>query len=149
VCVFCRIINGELSSFKVYENNGFIVIMDKYPVSKGHLLVISKNHYESVSEAPPHIVAEAFKIAGGIARFYRKKLGVPGVNIITNDGSTAGQEIFHFHVHVIPRWIRVKGLFSGRSALTRKDAEEVYDMLRGLPEYLEGYLKLSSSTLMK
>ncbi|MCE4614642.1 MAG: HIT family protein [Desulfurococcales archaeon] len=140
MCVFCSIVEGKIDSFKVYENKDFIVIMDKYPVSKGHLLIITKDHYNAISETPPYVVAEAFKLAGGIAKFYRKELGVPGVNVIANDGSPAGQEIFHFHVHVIPRWVRVKGLFSGRTVLTRGVAEEVYETLNGLSEYLDKYL---------
>ncbi|MEB3756961.1 MAG: HIT family protein [Desulfurococcales archaeon] len=140
MCVFCSIVKGELDSYKVYENNDFIVILDKYPVSKGHLLIVTKEHFEAISDTPPNLVAEAFKLAGGIAKYYRKELHAPGVNVVTNDGVSAGQEVFHFHVHVIPRWERIKGLFSGRTVLTEEMIEDSYRMLKALPEYLDRYL---------
>lgn len=140
MCVFCRIVKGELEAYKVYETEDLIVIMDKYPVSKGHLLVITKQHYESVSDAPPIIVGEAFKVAAGLARFYKLKARAPGVNIVANDGAAAGQEIFHFHVHVIPRWTHSKRILAGRSTLTEELAEETYTLLSGVKEYLDNYL---------
>ena len=141
MCIFCRIVKGESEAYKVYETDSLVVIMDKYPVSKGHLLVITKEHYESISDAPPGIVGEAFKVAGGLARFYKLEARAQGVNIVANDGAAAGQEVFHFHVHVIPRWTYSKGIFASRSILTDELAEETYRLLRGVKEYLDNYLR--------
>ena len=141
MCVFCSIVKGEIEAYRVYETDNLVVIMDKYPVSKGHLLVITKQHYESVSDAPPSIVGEAFKVAGGLARFYKLEAHAPGVNIVANDGAVAGQEIFHFHVHVIPRWTRTKRIFADRTILTEELVKETYRILRGVQEYLDNYLR--------
>jgi histidine triad (HIT) family protein len=143
MCVFCRIVKGELDAYKIYETKNLLVIMDKYPVSKGHLLVITKQHYDSVSDTPPSIVGEAFMVAGGLARFYKRKAKAPGVNIVANDGAVAGQEIFHFHVHVIPRWAYSRGIFAGRTTLTEELAKETYSLLQGVQEYLDNYLGMN------
>ena len=139
-CVFCRIVRGEEESYTVYKGNGVQVILDKYPVSKGHLLVLSEEHYEGVQEAPPEVLARVWVVASALARIYRVHLGAPGVNIVTNSGATAGQVIFHFHVHVIPRWSQVRGFWSGRHELDRKEAEEVVGMLKPHITLVEEYL---------
>lgn len=114
--------------------------MDKYPVSKGHLLVLSEEHYEGVHEAPPEVLMKVWVVASALARIYRVNLGAPGVNIVTNSGTTAGQIIFHFHVHVIPRWSQVRGFWSGRRELGREEAMEVLDMVKPHITLIEEYL---------
>jgi len=131
-CVFCSITRGEAPAYKVYENQDLLVILDIYPVEKGHLLVIPKEHYESVHDTPPRLLAKVIVAAGALARIYRTRLGAPGVNIISNSGRAAGQVVFHFHVHVIPRFRGggFRKMFSGRHRLTREEAEEVLSALR-------------------
>jgi Diadenosine tetraphosphate (Ap4A) hydrolase and other HIT family hydrolases len=139
-CVFCRIIRGEEESHTIYKGEGVQVILDKYPVSKGHLLVLSEEHYEGVHEAPPEVLMKVWVVASALARIYRVNLGAPGVNIVTNSGTTAGQIIFHFHVHVIPRWSQVRGFWSGRRELGREEAMEVLDMVKPHITLIEEYL---------
>ncbi|MCE4600376.1 MAG: HIT family protein [Desulfurococcales archaeon] len=129
-CVFCRIVRGEIPAYTVYKDDDVTVFLDIYPVDKGHLLVVSNTHYESAEEAPPETAAKVFAVATAFARIYRVRLGAPGVNILTNSGRHAGQEIFHFHVHVIPRW-RGGGwrALLARHRLTEDEAREVLGLL--------------------
>ena len=142
-CIFCRILRGELPAYFVYKANGIAVFLDKYPVTKGHILVVPEEHYESVHNTPPCTAAKVWVAASAYARFYREELGALGVNLITNSGRAAGQEVFHFHVHVIPRWEyrRLTGLLSGRHVLTESEAREVVDMLKGSERVVNEYLK--------
>ncbi|MCE4619623.1 MAG: HIT family protein [Desulfurococcales archaeon] len=142
-CIFCNIARGEAPAHIVYEDDSVAVFLDIYPVEKGHLLVIPRSHYESVADAPPRVAARVFATAAALARLYREALGAPGVNVVANSGRPAGQEVFHFHVHVIPRW-RGGGwrtLFM-RHRLTEDEAREVLEMwrpLRGsIGEYVRG-----------
>ena len=132
-CIFCDIARGEAPAYVVYENSDLLVILDIFPAEKGHLLVMPREHYESVHDTPPRLTAKVFVTAAALARIYRERLGAPGVNIITNSGALAGQVVFHFHVHVIPRWGQKRGfraLFAGRHHLTGEEAREVLEMLR-------------------
>ncbi len=141
-CIFCRILGGSLPAYFVYRRRGVAVFLDKYPVSKGHLLVVPEEHYESVHDTPPCAAAKVWAAASAYARFYREKLGALGVNVVTNSGRAAGQEVFHFHVHVIPRWgyARGRGMFGGRHELTEEEAEEVSRMLEGSEGLVDSYL---------
>jgi len=139
-CVFCRIIRGEEEGYTVYKGSGVQVILDKYPVSKGHLLVLSEEHYEGVQDTPPEVLVRVWLVASALARIYRVHLGAPGVNIVTNSGHTAGQVIYHFHVHVIPRWAQARGFWSGRHELSPEEAREVVEMLKPHLTVVDEYL---------
>jgi len=142
-CVFCKIVKGELPSNIVYEDDINMVFLDIYPVSKGHLLVIPKEHFESLNDTPERILARTWLLASILGRIYRDYLEAPGVNIVTNSGRAAGQEVFHFHVHVIPRWGRWMGFWGGRHRLSDAEANEVLDMWRDKKELIiEGLSKL-------
>ena len=139
-CVFCRIVSGLEGSYKVYEDRDVVVILDKYPVSKGHLLVVTKEHYESIHDAQPRIAVKALTVASALARIYRVELGASGVNIVVNSGRSAGQEIFHFHIHIIPRWSDTRSLWGSRYMLTREEADEVLRKLAHYTRYIEEYV---------
>jgi len=140
-CVFCGIVSGSEPAWRVYEDDVVVVILDKYPVSKGHLLVITKKHYESIHDADPREALHAFAVAAALARVYRTKLGAPGVNVVTNSGRPAGQVIFHFHVHVIPRWSGGSFRWSSRHELTAEEAEEVIAELEPHLDGVKSYLR--------
>jgi len=140
-CVFCKIVSGELPSYKVYEDDDVIVILDKYPASKGHLLVVTKKHYKGLHQTPPSIAAHAFAVAAALASYYKNRLSAPGVNVLNNDGGAAGQVVFHTHIHVIPRWSRTGPVFHGRAEITPSEAREVLEDLRDAPEAIRRYLK--------
>ena len=104
-CIFCKIANGEIPSKTIYEDNEFRVILDLGPATKGHALIIPKDHYASIYEIPEEMVASAFILAKKMATMMTEKLGCDGFNILQNNGTTAGQTVFHFHVHLIPRYL--------------------------------------------
>ncbi|GBF09231.1 HIT family protein [Aeropyrum pernix] len=139
-CIFCRIVKGEAEAYTVYKGNGVTVFLDRYPASKGHLLVVPDEHYESIHTAPPRVAAKVWLAASAIARYYREKAGAPAVNVLTNSGRYAGQIIFHFHVHVIPRWGPPRSFWGDRHEITPEEAGEVLDMLRGVEKLIEEYL---------
>lgn len=102
-CIFCKILNGDIPSNKVFENDNFIAILDAFPANEGHTLVIPKKHYENIFEIDEDTLKEGFSIAKKIAHSIEKALNVKDVNILQNNGALAGQTVNHFHIHIIPR----------------------------------------------
>jgi histidine triad (HIT) family protein len=103
-CIFCRIVEKEIPATVVYEDDDVLVFMDIGPIIKGHALVISKKHYDPVTETPDEVVSQMHIVAKRVAQAQMNGLGADGVNIMQNNGSAAGQEVPHIHVHVIPRF---------------------------------------------
>ena len=103
-CIFCKIAEGEIPSKTIYEDEKFRVILDLGPATKGHALILSKQHYANIFEIPEKEVGEAFILAKKIAGIIKEKLNCDGFNIIQNNEKTAGQTVFHFHIHLIPRY---------------------------------------------
>lgn len=103
-CVFCKIISGEIPAHTIYEDEQFKVILDVAPATKGHALIIPKNHYSNLYELPEDIAADAIKLAKKMMQVMTDKLNCDGFNIIQNNGEIAGQTVFHFHMHLIPRY---------------------------------------------
>lgn len=128
-CIFCKIIKGEVPSTKVYEDNDVVAFLDIKPVNPGHTLVIPKKHYESIHDMPDELVGKvaiaAKKIADAIL-----KIGAKGINIGMNNGTHAGQIVFHAHVHVIPRYGRdTFSLWVGKE-YDGNEREEVAEKIR-------------------
>ncbi len=103
-CIFCKIMSGEIPSYKVFEDDEFLVILDRFPSKLGHMLILPKQHVANVYEIDEELGARLFKLAIQYAKKLREVLGCDGVNILQNNGEVAGQTLFHFHVHVIPRY---------------------------------------------
>lgn len=103
-CIFCKIAEGEIPSATVYEDEDFRVILDLGPASKGHALILPKNHYRDICELDTSVAARVLPLAGKIGAAMKEKLGCAGFNVVQNNGTEAGQTVFHFHVHVIPRY---------------------------------------------
>ncbi|MFA9376861.1 MAG: HIT family protein [Lachnotalea sp.] len=103
-CIFCRISNGEIQSATIYEDETFRVILDLGPATKGHALILPKNHYANIYELDEETTASAFILAKKMITKMTEVLGCDGFNIIQNNGSAAGQTVFHFHIHLIPRY---------------------------------------------
>jgi histidine triad (HIT) family protein len=103
-CIFCKIANGEIPSSTIYEDADFRVILDLNPASEGHALVLPKDHFKDLTELPDDLTGKAFSLAGRIGKAMKKSLGCTGFNVVQNNGLSAGQTVFHFHVHVIPRY---------------------------------------------
>lgn len=103
-CIFCKIAAGEIPSATVYEDTSFRVIMDISPASKGHAIILPKNHAANVFELSEEDASKVFVIAKRVATAMKDVLQCEGINILQNNGEIAGQTVFHFHMHLIPRY---------------------------------------------
>lgn len=102
--IFSRIVSGEIPALKIYEDEATLAFMEISPASRGHALVISKDEYPDLYALPPETLAAVARTVQRVARGLRAALDPDGINIIQNNGAAAGQTVFHFHVHLIPRW---------------------------------------------
>lgn len=103
-CIFCKIANGEIPSTTIYEDDDFRVFFDIAPASKGHCLIVPKEHFDNVFEMNEETAGKLFVCATKVARSLKKELNLEGLNIVQNNGTIAGQTVFHFHMHMIPRY---------------------------------------------
>lgn len=103
-CIFCRIANGEVPAAALYEDDDFCVILDMNPASKGHALILPKQHFANVCELDETLAAKVLPLAGRLGAAMQKALGCDGFNLVQNNGEAAGQTVNHFHMHVIPRY---------------------------------------------
>ncbi len=103
-CIFCKIANGEIPSKTLYEDEKFRAILDLGPATKGHALILPKEHYKNLYELPEDYAADAMKLAKKLMTQMTEKLGCEGFNLVQNNGELAGQTVFHFHMHMIPRY---------------------------------------------
>ena len=103
-CIFCAIAAGEIPSFKVYEDDRVLAYLDINPFSKGHTLVIPKEHAKGLLDADDQVLADLIVKVKRIAAHVAAKLGCDGFNILQNNGAAAGQTVRHVHFHIIPRW---------------------------------------------
>lgn len=107
--IFCKIIDGEIPCYKLYEDEDVLAFLDISQVTKGHTLVVSKKHFENFLSTPQEEMHKVMDVAQRIGQVEIKLLGAKGVNILTNCYEAAGQSVMHFHVHVIPRYEEDKG----------------------------------------
>ena len=103
-CIFCKIANGEIPSKSIYEDELFKVILDLGPATKGHALILPKDHADNLFELPEETAGEVMKLAKKLAVQMKDKLQADGLNIVQNNGEAAGQTVKHFHLHLIPRY---------------------------------------------
>lgn len=103
-CIFCKIANGEIPSSTVYEDELFRVILDLGPASRGHALILPKEHFRDLNALDAPTAAKVLPLAGKIGAAMKEGLGCAGYNVVQNNGPEAGQTVFHFHVHIIPRY---------------------------------------------
>ncbi|ANU23904.1 HIT family protein [Planococcus donghaensis] len=108
-CIFCKIIAGEIPSVKIYEDEHVFAFMDIMPLSKGHTLLIPKTHREFVYDMTPEEAGNLFAVAPKIAKAINDTFQPEGMNLLNNNGAKAGQSVFHFHLHFIPRYGQTDG----------------------------------------
>ncbi|KAG9404080.1 Histidine triad nucleotide-binding protein 2, mitochondrial [Aphanomyces cochlioides] len=126
--VFAKILRGELPSYKIFETDDVIAILDAFPCTAGHSLLIPKaTGYTDILDIPPHVAAALFQELPRLAKAVQEALGCDGINIVQNNGGAAGQVVFHPHIHVIPRYegdnlIRFPG---GKEMIHKPEAETV------------------------
>lgn len=103
-CVFCKIIEGEIPSFTVYEDGYFKAILDRYPSGKGHTVIIPKKHFKNIFEIDEEYSSKVIGFVKKVTEILDKNLKADGYNILQNNGEASGQTVFHYHIHVIPRY---------------------------------------------
>lgn len=132
-CIFCKIVNNEIPSTTVYEDDNFRVIMDINPVNEGHMLILTKEHYDSIFDAPADLMANIYPLAKTLADGLKSvteknnQHQIAGINVLQNNGAAAGQEVPHFHLHIIPRFAGEIGIM--KITRTKYDTPERMNQL--------------------
>lgn len=103
MCIFCKIINNEIPSYKIYEDEDVLAILDISQMTYGHTLVIPKTHVVNMFDVSEEVLINVTKVINKIVKSYKEK-GINDLNIFTNSGTLAGQEVHHLHYHIIPRY---------------------------------------------
>ena len=105
-CIFCKLANGEIPTNALYEDDIVKVIFDANPAAKGHVLILPKEHFDNIYSMDAETAAKIFTIATEVAKAQKAELNPDGLNILQNNGEAAGQTVFHFHMHLVPRYIK-------------------------------------------
>lgn len=130
-CIFCKIAAGEIPSATLYEDDDFRVILDIEPASKGHALILPKEHYANLYELDDEVAAKVLVLAKKMVTKLKDILGCEGYNIVQNNGEAAGQSVFHYHMHLIPRYkedtVNIKWKMG---KLTEEDKEEILNKMK-------------------
>ena len=130
-CIFCKIAAGEIPSATLYEDDDFRVILDLGPASKGHALILPKEHYRNLYDIDDAVAAKALVLAKKMVNELKDVLGCDGYNVVQNNEPVAGQTVFHFHMHLIPRYENDNvGLGWNVGKLTDADKEEILGKLK-------------------
>lgn len=103
-CIFCKLANGEIPTNALYEDDVVKVIFDLGPASKGHVLILPKNHFDNIYSMDDATAAHVFQVAVKVAKAMKASLNYEGLNVLQNNGEAAGQTVMHFHMHLIPRY---------------------------------------------
>ena len=128
-CLFCRIVEGEIPSKRIYEDETAVAFLDINPWQQGHALVIPRRHVKDVLEDPAAL-AEIAPAIGTVGDLLKERLGATACNILSNAGADSGQEVFHLHVHVLPRYADNPGISKLRGPVTT-DLDQVHARLVG------------------
>lgn len=129
-CIFCKIIQGEVPSYKIYEDEKALAFLDINPLTRGHVLVIPKKHVEDIFEIDFDNLSGVIRVVQKVAQSLKENLGASGINLFQANKPAAGQEIFHLHFHVVPRYQNDKIKALPESNYQEKDFEEVAKKIR-------------------
>lgn len=130
-CIFCKLANGEIPTATLYEDDDFRVVLDAGPASKGHALILPKEHYANLYELDDELAGKVLVLAKKMITKLTDILGCDGYNIVQNNGESAGQTVFHFHLHMIPRYKDDKvGLTWTPGELTEEEKEEILSKMK-------------------
>lgn len=130
-CIFCKIANGEIPSATIYEDEDFRVILDLSPASKGHALILPKEHYANLFELDDEVASKVLPVAKQVVTKMKEVLNCDGYNLVQNNGESAGQTVNHFHLHLIPRYEGDNvGLQWTSGTLSEEVKEEILSKLR-------------------
>ena len=133
-CIFCKIINGELPCHKIYEDENVISFLDLFPVNHGHTLVIPKRHAETIFDLTEKEAKEVMAVAWHLAKKLKTTTKASGLNLVQSNYAEAGQEVPHFHIHLIPRHHNDKfGIQWNRLQTNQGDLAKVAQEIISLP----------------
>lgn len=131
-CIFCKIANGEIPSKAIYEDEDFKVILDLGPATKGHALILPKEHAANLFELPDEVAAKVMVLAKKLGAQMKEKLKADGLNLIQNNGEVAGQTVHHFHLHLIPRYENDgQHILWNPGEMSQEELEEVKNLIVG------------------
>lgn len=103
-CIFCKIIKGDIPSNKLFEDEDFLVFLDAFPIYKGHTLIIPKNHHENILDLPENLAKGIIPLGKKIIAAMEKSLDADGYNFFQNNKEHSGQQVMHYHMHIVPRY---------------------------------------------
>ena len=130
-CIFCKLANGIIPTNSLYEDDVVKVIFDAGPASSGHVLILPKEHFDNVYALDDDTAAHVFQVAVKVAKALKEGLNLEGLNIVQNNGEIAGQTVFHFHMHLIPRYKGDNvGITWTPGELSDKDKEEILSKVK-------------------
>jgi histidine triad (HIT) family protein len=134
-CIFCRIVDGDLPSRTVHETDETLAFLDANPLAPGHTLVVPKEHYETVGDLPPAAAGPVFETVSAVTPRIERAVDADATTIAVNNGTAAGQEVPHTHVHVVPRFDAddvgpIHRLFSERPSLSDAELDEIAAEIR-------------------
>ena len=132
-CIFCKLANGDIPTNTIYEDADFRVILDASPAAKGHALILPKNHYADLYEIDENVAADAMKLAKKLAIHMTDVLKCDGFNLVQNNHEVTGQTVFHFHMHLIPRYLDAKNndiLNWSHETFSPEEMAEIRDSLK-------------------
>ncbi|MBP3451446.1 MAG: HIT family protein [Agathobacter sp.] len=132
-CIFCKLANGDIPTNTIYEDDEVRVIMDAAPATKGHALVLPKNHYADIYEIDPDVLGRAIQVGQKVVKHATKVLECDGYNLLQNNGTAAGQTVFHYHLHLIPRYADM----DNAQILTWPEKEGDADAIKAISESLK------------
>lgn len=131
-CIFCKIANGEIPSTTLYVDDAFRVILDMGPATRGHALLLPKEHYADLFELDDETASKVLIRAKRIALRMKNALGADGFNLVQNNGEAAGQTVFHFHMHLIPRYKDDHaGILWKPGTVTPEEMEQIKELVDG------------------
>ncbi len=129
-CIFCKIINNEIPSYKLYEDESVLAILDISQATKGHTLVLCKEHYETLLDIPEETLSHMMKITKILAQRIVERTGAKGFNILNNNCEAAGQSVPHFHIHIIPRYDNKDGFEPIFKENENPNLDEIFNILK-------------------
>lgn len=132
-CIFCKLASGEIPANTIYEDKTFRVILDAAPASKGHALIIPKEHFADLYEIDAEVAGDAMKLAKKLAIHMTRALRCDGFNLVQNNKEVAGQTVFHFHLHLIPRYVGMKNddiLIWNHETFTEEETKEICEQIK-------------------
>lgn len=129
-CIFCKLANGVFPTNSIYEDDDFNVILDVGPATKGHALILPKEHYANIYEIPEETAGKVMILAKRLATKMTDRLGADGFNLVQNNNECAGQTVFHFHFHLIPRYENDgQNLLWNPTSPSQEELAEIKDIL--------------------